>query len=233
MKKIILIIIMLLLVTGCSDKNNDASKMVTEDKEVQKEESSVDTTLINDTTLAQTDDEVVSYIEKVEEGITTLTNNANDTSLKDKLKNTFISLTDFIFYGGEIKGRTFSSLTDEAKEKVLTLYESIDSKINDKFPGYKETIKDTATKTYTKVVDKAVDLKNSIVEKYRNYVGDEGYENTVDSYEEGKNNLKDSFSNTKDYIVEKGAPIKDYVKDKAGSAKDKISSWYQEFKENN
>ena len=53
---------------------------------------------------------------------------STNTTMKEKLENTFITLTDFIFYDGTIKGMTFDELTDTAKQEILDLYEKIDSK---------------------------------------------------------------------------------------------------------
>ena len=84
-----------------------------------------------------------NYIEDVNNDITKLTSKEELTPLdKETLKNTFITLTDFIFYDGEIKGTTFHELTTIAKEKVLSIYETIDAKIESVYPGYKEMIKE-------------------------------------------------------------------------------------------
>ena len=70
------------------------------------------------------------------------------------LKNTFITLTDFIFYDGEIKGKKFSDLTSSAKEKVIDIYTKIDDKLETKFPNYKENIKGTSKNAYNNIKDK-------------------------------------------------------------------------------
>ena len=65
-----------------------------------------------------------------------------DTSITDKLKASFTSIIDFIFYDKEIKGYTFKELTNTAKLKVISIALTIDNKIDNYFPNYKDKIKD-------------------------------------------------------------------------------------------
>ena len=139
------------------------------------------------------------------------------------LKNTFITLTDFIFYDGEIKGKKFSDLTSSAKEKVIDIYTKIDDKLETKFPNYKENIKGTSKNAYNNIKDKAAALKDKIQNEYLERVGDEGYQNTIDSYEDGKNDAKEVYDTYKPYIEEG----KNKAKSSIEKAKEKISSWYQ------
>ena len=151
--------------------------------------------------------------------------------MKEKLENTFITLTDFIFYDGTIKGMTFDELTDTAKQEILELYEKIDSKIESYFPNYKENITSSAKKGYTTAVSKAKELKDTIVAKYKETVGEEEYNNVASNLEEDKNSLKDAYTP----YVEKGKEIASQAVDKGkevwNSTKDKLDSWYQNFKE--
>lgn len=241
---LIIIIILLILLLWPIDKNSKStnSKKDTETKEVEesreKEDSATDTsedsnqTLFTDTSKASNENEVVSYVQEVEQEVESLARqSSNNKSVKEKLEDTFITLTDFIFYGGTIKGMTFSELTDSAKEKVLSLYESIDSKIESYFPNYKENIKDTAKKGYATVVEKAKSLKDSIVSKYKETVGEEQYNNVVGSFEEDKNRFKDAYSPYVEKGKEIGSKAIDKAKDAIGSATSKLDTWYQEFKE--
>ena len=239
---IIIILLILLLIPGDDKKVSHKDSVKSEEKvDSNKSEgddtdnSSVPSTkhsLFTDTSQASNEEEVVSYVEEVEDEVSTLVNSdSNDKSVKEKLEDTFITLTDFIFYNGTIKGVTFQELTDNAKEKVLTLYENIDNTIEERFPNYKENIKSTAERGYVTVVEKASELKDSIVNKYKEYVGEEEYNNTVNSYNEDKDRFKDAYTP----YVEKGKEIAGVVGDKAqdiwSNVKEKADSWYQEFKE--
>lgn len=219
-KAIILTICILLSVTACTTKKEEtvANKDSIETKEI---------TLVTeqDTTTIATDEEVVEYIEDVTNEVETLTEEESlSEKTKQSLKKAFITLTDFIFYDGTIKGKTFKELSYEAQTKILELYEKLDTKIENVFPNYKEEIKDTSTKTYSKAKEKAQELKETIKKIYIERVGEDTYQKEMDI-----------IKNTKDKVVEKTTPVISDVKDKAKDtytkAKDKLDEWYKNFKE--
>lgn len=219
-KAIILTICILLSVTACTTKKEEtvANKDSIETKEI---------TLVTeqDTTTIATDEEVVEYIEDVTNEVEKLTEEESlSEKTKQSLKKAFITLTDFIFYDGTIKGKTFKELSYEAQTKILELYEKIDTKIENVFPNYKEEIKDTSTKTYSKAKEKAKELKEKIKSIYIERVGEDTYQKEMDI-----------IKNTKDKVVEKTTPVISDVKDKAKDtytkAKDKLDKWYKNFKE--
>lgn len=233
---IIIIILLILLLwpvdRSSSKKSSNVSKIVNNNEDNKSSGSSASETLFTDTTEATNEEEVVSYIGEIEREVNTLSNEP-DTSkdVKKSLEDTFITLTDFIFYGGTIKGTTFASLTDAAKEKVLTLYEKIDNTIESKFPNYKENIKSTAEKSYTTVVSKASDLKDSIISKYKEKVGEDAYNNVVDNFNEDKNRFQDAYTPYVEKGKEIGSQAIDKGKEVVGSTIDKLDDWYQGFKE--
>lgn len=235
MKKKLAIFLILILLTGCTAKEdlkestkNKAIEVVENTKDIRSVEKNIISTEAQQTIDAVNETELVTYIEEVEQKVETITTKDTLTETEQiTLKNTFITLTDFIFYGGTIKGKTFAELTTETKEKVLTLYETIDSKIETKYPGYKETIKDNGTKIYSTVKEKTIELKNTLVSNYKDYVGDEAYNNTIDRYEEGKNNLKEVYEIYEPTID----TVKEKTKEKYNETKNKVSTWYYEWKE--
>ena len=219
-KAIILTICILLSVTACTTKKEEtvANKDSIETKEI---------TLVTEqnTTTIASDEEVVEYIEDVTNEVETLTEEESlSEKTKQSLKKAFITLTDFIFYDGTIKGKTFKELSYEAQTKILELYEKLDTKIESVFPNYKEEIKDTSTKTYSKAKEKAKELKETIKNIYIERVGEDTYQKEMDI-----------IKNTKDKVVEKTTPVISDVKDKAKDtytkAKDKLDEWYKNFKE--
>lgn len=219
-KAIILTICILLSVTACTTKKEEtvANKDSIETKEI---------TLVTeqDTTTIATDEEVVEYIEDVTNEVETLTEEESlSEKTKQSLKKAFITLTDFIFYDGTIKGTTFKELSYEAQTKILELYEKLDTKIENVFPNYKEDIKDTSTKTYSKAKEKAKELKEKIKSIYIERVGEDTYQKEMDI-----------IKNTKDKVVEKTTPViagvKDKAKDTYTKTKDKLDEWYKNFKE--
>ena len=82
-----------------------------------------------------TDEQVIEYINKVGDEI----NNCTD-GITESAKRGFIKVVDFLFYGGEIGGRTFESLKDETKTKVLEIYDSISTYLDEKLPIWKESL---------------------------------------------------------------------------------------------
>lgn len=174
-----------------------------------------------------TDEEFTSYIETIDSEVTAITTKEKHTAKDEKvLTNTFITLTDFIFYGGEIKGKTFASLTEGAKQQVIALYEKIDAEIESVFPGYKEKIKETSTKTYNNIKDKLTELKASALEKYKNEIGEDKYNDQVETFNESKETMKESFTP----VIEK---VIDESKNFYETTKDKLDNWYQSWKEEN
>lgn len=223
MKKVIILSICLLfLATACTNKNESKSTSP------KKEETTKEIVLVTENTDKEepvSDDEVVEYINNVTNEVSEFNSEKSlSQKTKESLKKTFITLTDFIFYDGTIKGKTFKELSSEAQEKVLELYEKLDSKIESVFPNYKEEIKDTSTKTYSKVKEKAKELKEKIKSIYIERVGEDTYQKEMEIIE-----------NTKDKVVEKASPVISDVKDKAKETytktKDKLDKWYKNFKE--
>lgn len=223
MKKVVILSICLLfLATACTNKNESKSTSP------KKEETTKEIVFVTENTDKEepvSDDEVVEYINDVTNEVSELDSEKSlSQKTKESLKKTFITLTDFIFYDGTIKGKTFKELSSEAQEKVLELYEKLDSKIESVFPNYKEEIKDTSTKTYSKVKEKAKELKETIKSIYIERVGEDTYQKEMEIIEK-----------TKDKVVEKASPVISDVKDKAKETytktKDKLDKWYKNFKE--
>ena len=71
------------------------------------------------------------------------------------------------------------------------------------------------------------ELKNFILNKYKDSVGEDKYNNTMDIYEEDKQGVKDVYDTYKPYIEEG----KEKTKSAISKAKDKVSSWYKNYKE--
>ena len=203
-----------------TNKANDEQKDISyriEENLIEKEEEQEEVS----------EEEFTSYISEINYEVEEITNQESLTEEEQNvLKNTFITLTDFIFYNGTIKGKTFNELTTSAKEKVISLYEKIDSKIESKIPNYKETIKETSKKSYTNVKEKLTSLKDDLLLKYKNEIGEENYQDQQEIIDESISTMKESFSPVIDTIVDKSKEIYE-------TAKDKTSSWYQEWNEEN
>lgn len=219
-KYMILILCLLLLVTGCSTAKKEEKKDSVKDEKV---------TVIKTTTEAVenevTDEDIVNYVTNVDSQIESISKeDSSNKNIKESLKKNFIILTDFIFYNGTIKGKTFNDLSTEAKEEILKLYEKIDSKIESIYPDYKEDIKDTSTKAYSKTKEMTISLKETLKQNYIDMVGEDVYQKEMDIIKEKSSEVK-----------EKASPVissaKEKTKEVYENTKDKLNTWYQGIKE--
>lgn len=228
MKKIIILVfavILTIITYNFYETKNIKNENINNEPEYRIEENTI-IEESNQETIEQ-EENIETYVEEINNEVTEIT--AKEVLTEDDkitLKNTFITLTDFIFYDGKIKGKTFNELTTTAKQKVISIYETIDSKIEEKFPGYKETIKETTTKTYTNLKEQLSDIKDNLLTSYREEVGEENYNDQNKLLDESINTMKDSFSPVIDTIVDKSKEIYETTKEKA-------DTWYKNWKEEN
>lgn len=145
-------------------------------------------------------DDPLDYFENVEK--------SNDES---KLKKGFTNVIDFLFYGKEIKGKTLSGLSDDAKLKIMKIALSLDQKIDNLFPDYK-----------SKISDKYKEIKSKVVELYVNTttkICNNNEQLCIDA-KNGFNSMKESFGLTFDYIKKYGI-----------KGLDKLKEWYEDFRD--
>lgn len=231
MQKIIVIAtIMLLLVTGGQKPitAKRSKQTVISEQESQnfsnsqeyssplssKTTSEVKTTTIDNTVQEDTSTIVLNHIKDLSAEVNKLIGDRNLTkTVKNKIKKTFIKITDFIFYGGKINGITFEELSLSAQEKVLKISIEIDKNIESVWPNYKETIKSNSKKVYSTIIEEAIKLKAKIQAEYKETIDEEVYNNSIQTLEEDLNRLKEKS------------------KDVYRTIKEQADNWYQNFKE--
>ena len=123
------------------------------------------TTIVKTTTKAvntNKDDMIINHVKSEYE---TIKNGEKTETFKEKAKKTFISLVDFVFYDGEIKGTTFKELKATTKAKVIYYTLLIDAGIDSKFPNYKENISDKYKDIKAKLIAEWLELKYDICQK--------------------------------------------------------------------
>lgn len=153
------------------------------------------------------DDEIMSYAKNTYSDI------GDDKISLDKAKECFITLVDFIFYDGEIKGKRFDELTASTKAKILYYTLLIDAKIDSKWPNYKENIQGKYNDVKEKLIAKYMDLTTSICssnEKECEYAKND-FKLLKESINLTWNTLKKAFS----YAFNKG--------------KASLTEWYEVF----
>ncbi|MDD5888374.1 MAG: hypothetical protein PUC82_02675 [bacterium] len=237
MKKIIIITLMTLLIAPPTfqEVKKIISKNETNKENIQAENIALPENNISlikeevkvaETTNQNTQDaEIINYIDFLNEEITNLTSSTEKPKkMSSKLKSIFITLTDFVFYNGQINGVTFNDLTLSAKEKVLEIYSEIDQKIESAYPNYQEILKTKISLSSSSIKEKVASLKEDLAKQYQEKLGEETYNNTVEIFEEDINNLKETTTPTIKFF-------KDETKKTYENIKDKSNEWYQNFKE--
>lgn len=87
---------------------------------------------------------------------------SNNANIKDSIKSGFITVVDFIFYGGEIKGVTWNEISTATKAKVIYYTLLIDDKIDSKWPNYKETIGNKVDDIKAKLIAKYMEITTNL-----------------------------------------------------------------------
>ena len=173
----------------------------------------------NTITYSDKDTEVINSLN---ETLTKVKSNVSDNDFLDSAKGVFISVVDFLFYDGSINGVTFDELTDSGKQKVLEIASSIDSTIENKFPGYKETISDKASNAFNKASEIIKKGANDLNDFAREKLGEDNYQSIIDA----KDELIVYTKNAINFIGDVSSSL-------WNSTKDKLNNWYQNFKNNN
>lgn len=233
-KKIIIISIVsgiALLLIGCLIGITYANKKNEEVKEEikEKEDNNKEEIMINSKPNDNENKDAIkndNYNEKdnivIDELNNTLKNieeSTQDENFKDKASSTFISIVDFLFYDGTIKGISFDELTEKGKEKVLEISSKIDVKLEEKCPGYKEKISNSTSKAYQKASEIIKKGAKNINDFAKSALGDENYQAIIDAKDELVKYSKESLN----YVTGAGSKV-------FNNTKEKLNEWYQNFK---
>ena len=162
------------------------------------------------------DQEILTYFENEITTDNSILNDENNTENENKLKTSFVKLTDFIFYDGTINNITFNELKDDTKVAIVSDWEILDEKIETKYPNYKDRIESVENKTYNNLKSKKDYLLNILKEAYINKYGEDKY---------------NELMNKKEELKEKVSDIKEKAENEIEKKKESISSWYKEWKE--
>lgn len=92
----------------------------------------------------------------------------NDQTIIEKLKSGVNTIYQFLFHNGAIYGKTFKELSSSAKLQILKITMSIDTKIDDYFPNYKQNIKQKASNLKSKIVITYLETTNKICQNQEN-----------------------------------------------------------------
>ena len=158
-------------------------------------------------------------IDELNNTLNNIEKSTRDENFKDKASSTFISIVDFLFYDGTIKGISFDELTEKGKEKVLEISSKIDVKLEEKCPGYKEKISNSTSKAYqkaSKIIKKGAKNINDFA---KSALGDENYQAIIDAKDELAKYSKEALN----FVTGAGSKV-------FNETKDKLNEWHQNFK---
>lgn len=201
------------------DKVNES--IIDKKEEIINNTNTNNTNTNNSNTITYSDKDT-EVINSLNETLTKVKSNVSDNDFLDSAKGVFISIVDFLFYDGSINGVTFDELTDSGKQKVLEIASSIDSTIENKFPGYKETISDKASNAFNKASEIIKKGANDLNDFAREKLGEDNYQSIIDA----KDELIVYTKNAINFIGDVSSSL-------WNSTKDKLNNWYQNFKNNN
>ena len=126
---------------------------------------------------------------------------------KSKIKDVFITGVDFIFYDEPIDDVYFDDLTAEGKEITMNSIDTIGDLGDEFVPNWREGL----SEKYQVASDFVSDIYLSVLDKIKNYLGEENYHALGDI----KDQVGDDFREGKDNV------------------KERVKSWYQKFKSSN
>lgn len=158
-------------------------------------------------------------IDELNNTLKNIEKSTRDENFKDKASSTFISIVDFLFYDGTIKGISFDELTEKGKEKVLEISSKIDIKLEEKCPGYKEKISNSTSKAYQKASEIIKKGAKNINDFAKSTLGDENYQAIIDAKDELAKYSKEALN----FVTGAGSKV-------FNNTKEKLNEWYQNFK---
>ncbi len=178
-------------------------------------------TIKNEVTKPSLSNKDNTIINEMDNTLNSINTESSSSNFSDKAKATFISIVDFLFYDGTIKGVTFNELTDAGKQKVLELANKIDVKLEEKAPGYKDKISSSTSSAYNKASEIIKSGASSLNNFAKEKLGDENYNSIIDA----KDELVKYSKNALNLVGSAGSKL-------FSSTKDKLNDWYQNFKNN-
>lgn len=204
------------------NENVNEIKEETKGKEIYEEVPKKNNeTIKNDITKPSLSNKDNTIINEMDNTLNSIDAESSSSNFSDKAKATFITIVDFLFYDGTIKGITFNELTDDGKQKVLEIANKIDVKLEEVSPGYKDKISSTTSNAYNKASEIIKSGASSLNNFAKEKLGDENYNSIIDA----KDELVKYSKNALNLVGSAGSKL-------FSNTKDKLNDWYQNFKNN-
>ena len=193
--------------SGCGQSSNNLD-MPSASLNQESEDSRVDDSLDSyDTGQESLEDNSFDYFSSDLSSIEEFIQQERIEEAKSKIKDVFITGVDFIFYDEPIKDVYFDDLTAEGKEITMNSIDTIGDLGDEFVPNWREGL----SEKYQVASDFVSDIYLSVLDKIKNYLGEENYHALGDI----KDQVGDDFREGKDNV------------------KERVKSWYQKFKSSN
>ena len=193
--------------SGCGQSSNSLD-IPSISLEQESEDSRVDDSLDSyDTGQESLEDNSFDYFSSDLSSIEEFIQQERIEEAKSKIKDVFITGVDFIFYDEPIDDVYFDDLTAEGKEITMNSIDTIGDLGDEFVPNWREGL----SEKYQVASDFVSDIYLSVLDKIKNYLGEENYHALGDI----KDQVGDDFREGKDNV------------------KERVKSWYQKFKSSN
>lgn len=193
--------------SGCGQSSNNLD-MPSTSLNQESEDSRVDDSLDSyDTGQESLEDNSFDYFSSDLSSIEEFIQQERIEEAKSKIKDVFITGVDFIFYDEPIGDVYFDDLTAEGKEITMNSIDTIGDLGDEFVPNWREGL----SEKYQVASDFVSDIYLSVLDKIKNYLGEENYHALGDI----KDQVGDDFREGKDNV------------------KERVKSWYQKFKSSN
>ena len=203
----------LLSSVSCSNKKEDITSDETVKENVANNLEKENVEVQDDNITSE--EELLEYIFSIKKDINNYLESDDVQEYKEEVINKFIIIVEFIFFDGEIGEYKFSDLTDETKQKILELATDIDSKIEIKYPNYKEGISEKYEDISSKLKIKYNEISKLLLNKLKEQIGEQSYDDLGKSINDAKKNFETDL---------------DYTQEQVTKVKEKTLDWYQNLK---
>lgn len=184
--------------------------------ELPNETNDIDSNVEDDIDNITSEEDLINYVYSLKQDIDNCLNSESLEQVKTSVIEKFIIVVDFVFYDSSIGGYTFDELTDTTKQKILEILYDIDLKIENKFPNYKNSLNEKYNIASTFIKEKYNEITKELLEKLKEELGEENYNDLIQDKDNAINNLNEGLDTVEEY---------------GGKVKEKVSSWYQDLKE--
>lgn len=176
--------------TKAQQNKTDENTKTQQDKVEEKVENAIEETY--------NEEDVIDYFKTLENDI--YNELKKEDGIFDTVKEKCAYFVLFMSNEKEIKGYTWSELTEETKEKIITIFLNVDSKMCEKYPNYMEKIKTYSKKASVFVTDTYSYLKEKTNDIIDEKIDEETQSEISDSFEDGYNDLKESVNESLEFI---------------------------------